>query len=54
VTSWRAMPEIVANNQRSGLVAEWQQDRGVLLVGGDHNMVRVWDAPREITMNVSE
>ncbi|CAB4396641.1 unnamed protein product [Rhizophagus irregularis] len=52
VTSWRAMPEIMANNQRSGLVAEWQQDRGVLLVGGDHNMVRVWDAPREITINL--
>ncbi|CAG8631166.1 6799_t:CDS:2 [Cetraspora pellucida] len=52
VTSWRAMPEILPNSQRSGLIAEWQQSRGTLLVGGDVRVIRVWDALREITVSV--
>ncbi|CAG8587642.1 23373_t:CDS:2 [Gigaspora margarita] len=52
VTSWRAMPEILPNSQRSGLIAEWQQSRGTLLVGGDVRVIRVWDAPREITVSI--
>ncbi|CAG8722357.1 1117_t:CDS:2, partial [Racocetra fulgida] len=52
LTSWRAMPEILPNSQRSGLIAEWQQSRGTLLVGGDVRVIRVWDALREITVSV--
>ncbi|CAG8560795.1 12303_t:CDS:2, partial [Cetraspora pellucida] len=52
VTSWRAMPEILPNSQRSGLIAEWQQSRGTLLVGGDVRVIRIWDALREITVSV--
>ncbi|CAJ0651140.1 10531_t:CDS:2, partial [Entrophospora sp. SA101] len=51
VTSWRAMPEILPNSTRSGLIAEWQQSRGILLVGGDDRVIRVWDALREITVS---
>lgn len=53
VTSWRALPEILPNNPRCGLVAEWQQSRGTLLVGGDVRSIRIWDATREITLGVS-
>lgn len=46
------MPEILPNNTRSGLIVEWQQSRGILLVGGDDRVIRVWDALREITVSV--
>ncbi|CAG8437461.1 2822_t:CDS:2 [Diversispora eburnea] len=53
MTSWRALPEILPNNPRCGLVAEWQQSRGTLLVGGDVRSIRIWDATREFTMRCS-
>ncbi|KAG9295921.1 hypothetical protein G9A89_006660 [Geosiphon pyriformis] len=51
ITSWRALPDILPNSPRVGLVAEWQQQRGTLLVGGDVKSIRVWDAPREIKLS---
>lgn len=48
VCSWRALTDLLPANKSSGLVAEWQQSRGALLVGGDVRVIRVWDAAREI------
>lgn len=48
VCAWRALTDLLPVNKSSGLVAEWQQSRGSLLVGGDVRVIRVWDAAREI------
>ncbi|BGP47408.1 Target of rapamycin complex 1 subunit kog1 [Rhodotorula kratochvilovae] len=34
----------------AGLVVEWQQGRGQLLMGGNVKYIRVWDATRELTI----
>ncbi|GAA6035794.1 hypothetical protein JCM8097_005706 [Rhodosporidiobolus ruineniae] len=36
-----------AHEQDAGLVVEWQQGRGQLLMGGNTKFIRVWDATRE-------
>ncbi|BFZ58664.1 Target of rapamycin complex 1 subunit kog1 [Savitreella phatthalungensis] len=51
VTSWRALSDMLPSNRSSGLVCEWQQGRGHLLVGGDVRTIRVFDAQREISMH---
>lgn len=48
VSTWRALTDLLPSNRSSGLVAEWQQGRGSLLVGGDVKVIRVWDALREV------
>jgi len=52
VSSWRALTDLLPSNRSSGLIAEWQQGRGTLLVGGDMKVIRVWDAAREICTHV--
>ncbi|EPS36808.1 hypothetical protein H072_9652 [Dactylellina haptotyla CBS 200.50] len=50
VSAWRALTDLLPSNRSSGLVADWQQGRGSLLVGGDMKVIRVWDAPREVCL----
>ncbi|KAI5801373.1 raptor N-terminal caspase like domain-containing protein [Peziza echinospora] len=50
VSAWRALTDLLPSNRSSGLVAEWQQGRGSMLVGGDVRVIRVWDAPREMCL----
>ena len=50
VSAWRALTDLLPSNRSSGLIAEWQQGRGTLLVGGDMKVIRVWDAPREMCL----
>jgi regulator-associated protein of mTOR len=52
VSSWRALTDLLPSQRSSGLIADWQQGRGTMLVGGDVKVIRVWDAPREMCMNV--
>ena len=52
VSSWRALTDLLPSQRSSGLVADWQQGRGTMLVGGDVKVIRVWDAPREMCMSV--
>ena len=52
VSSWRALTDLLPSQRSSGLVADWQQGRGTMLVGGDVKIIRVWDAPREMCMSV--
>ncbi|GAA5866660.1 hypothetical protein JCM8547_002714 [Rhodosporidiobolus lusitaniae] len=40
-------PAASPNPQDAGLVVEWQQGRGQLLLGGNVKFIRVWDATRE-------
>lgn len=48
VASWRALTDLLLTSKSSGVVSEWQQSRGSLLVSGDVKIIRVWDAPREL------
>lgn len=49
--SWRVLTDLLGGTQRNGgLVVDWQQSRGALIVGGDVKVVRVWDAPREMCL----
>ncbi|KAK7206088.1 raptor N-terminal caspase like domain-containing protein [Myxozyma melibiosi] len=48
--AWRALTDMLPSNRSSGLVADWQQGRGTMLVGGDVKVIRLWDAPRELCM----
>lgn len=50
VTSWRALSDLLPSNRSSGLVADWQQGAGHLLVGGDVKVIRVFDAEREVSI----
>ncbi|KAG0690227.1 hypothetical protein C6P40_003537 [Pichia californica] len=47
LTAWRALTDIILTPRSVGLVSEWQQSRGTLLVTGDVKVIKVWDAPRE-------
>lgn len=51
VSSWRALTDLLPSKRSSGLVADWQQGRGTMLVGGDVKVIRVWDAPREMCLS---
>ncbi|KAI5779073.1 putative TORC1 growth control complex subunit Kog1 [Geopyxis carbonaria] len=51
VSSWRALTDLLPSRRSSGLIADWQQGRGTMLVGGDVKVIRVWDAPREMCMS---
>lgn len=48
VSSWRALTDLLLTSRSTGLISEWQQSRGSLLVTGDVKIIRLWDAPREM------
>ena len=52
VSAFRALTDIVPSNKNSGLVLDWQQGQGKLLVAGDIKVIRVWNAATEICTNV--
>lgn len=47
VSAFRGLNEIVQSRQGSGLVMDWKQSGGSLLVGGDSRVIKVWDASTE-------
>ncbi|KAF8983243.1 hypothetical protein BGZ46_010615 [Entomortierella lignicola] len=51
VTSWRALTDMLPSSRSTGTIADWQQGRGALLVGGDARIIRVWDAARELCIS---
>ncbi|KID72660.1 Target of rapamycin complex 1 subunit mip1 [Metarhizium brunneum] len=46
-TSWRALTHMVPSNVNSGMVFDWQQVTGRILVAGDVRVIRVWYAAHE-------
>lgn len=46
-TSWRALTDMVPSNVHSGMVFDWQQVTGNVLVAGDVRVIRVWSAGHE-------
>ena len=54
VTAFRALTDLVPSNKNAGLVFDWQQGRGLVLVAGDVKVIRVWNAGTEICTSVSD
>lgn len=52
VTSFRALTDLESSNRNAGLVFDWQQSRGQILVAGDVRQIRVWNAGTEISTAV--
>lgn len=52
VTTFRALTDLIPSNKNAGLVFDWQQSRGTILVAGDVKVVRVWNAGTEICTSV--
>ncbi|KAH7405755.1 WD repeat-containing protein-like protein mip1 [Phaeosphaeria sp. MPI-PUGE-AT-0046c] len=48
VTGFRALTDLVPSNKNAGLVFDWQQGRGLVLVAGDVKVIRVWNAGTEV------
>ena len=53
VSAFRALTDLVPSNKNAGLVLDWQQGQGKLLVAGDVKVIRVWNAATEICTNVN-
>ncbi|KAI0640244.1 hypothetical protein C8Q77DRAFT_121368 [Trametes polyzona] len=47
VSAFRGLNEVLQVKRGSGVVTDWKQAGGTLLVGGDSRIVRVWDAHTE-------
>lgn len=47
VSAFRGLNEVLQVKGGSGVITEWKQSGGSLLVGGDSRIVRVWDAHTE-------
>jgi regulator-associated protein of mTOR len=46
-SAWRALTHMVPSNYSSGMVFEWQQVNGQVLVAGDERVIRIWNAGAE-------
>ncbi|KAH9934060.1 raptor N-terminal caspase like domain-containing protein [Epithele typhae] len=47
VSAFRGLNEVIQVRRGSGIVTDWKQSNGTLMVGGDSRIVRVWDAHTE-------
>lgn len=52
VSAFRALTDLVPSNKNAGLVFDWQQGQGKIIVAGDVRVIRVWNAATEICTNV--
>ena len=53
VSAFRALTDLVLSTKNAGVVLDWQQGRGKLLVAGDVKVIRVWNADTEVCTNVN-
>jgi regulator-associated protein of mTOR len=47
-SAWRALTRLVPSTHLAGMVFDWQQVSGKLLVAGDEKVIRVWAAAPEL------
>lgn len=47
-SAWRALTHLIPSNVPAGMVFDWQQVSGKLLVAGDVKVIRVWAAAPEL------
>ncbi|MCJ1474557.1 hypothetical protein MMC13_003216 [Lambiella insularis] len=51
VSAYRGLNDLVPSNKNVGMVFDWQQGQGKLLVAGDVKVIRIWNAATEICTN---
>ncbi|KAI9513093.1 hypothetical protein F5148DRAFT_1273335 [Russula earlei] len=47
VSAFRGLSEIISMRRGTGVIVDWKQAGGFLLIGGDSRIIRVWDAHTE-------
>ncbi|KNZ76317.1 WD repeat-containing protein mip1 [Termitomyces sp. J132] len=47
VSAFRGLNEVIQLRQGAGVITDWRQSSGHLLVGGDSRIIRCWDAQTE-------
>ncbi len=47
VSAFRGLSELLPVKRGSGVITDWKQYGGTLMVGGDSRIIRVWDAHTE-------
>ncbi|KAG5654155.1 hypothetical protein H0H81_006867 [Sphagnurus paluster] len=47
VSAFRGLNEVIQLRQGSGVITDWKQTSGTLLVGGDSRVIKIWDAQTE-------
>jgi regulatory associated protein of mTOR len=52
VSAFRGLSEIISMRRGAGVIVDWKQAGGFLLVGGDSRIIRVWDAHTEAQLLV--
>ncbi|KHJ35166.1 putative wd repeat-containing protein mip1 [Erysiphe necator] len=49
-SAWRALTNLVPSNANVGMVLDWQQVNGRILVAGDVKVIKVWSAASELCL----
>jgi regulator-associated protein of mTOR len=47
VSAFRGLNEVVQLRHGTGMIMDWKQSAGILLLGGDSRVIKVWDAQTE-------
>lgn len=47
VSAFRGLNEVIQMKRGTGVITDWKQNGGTLMVGGDSRIIRVWDAHLE-------
>lgn len=53
VTAFTALKNLIPSTKNAGIVLDWQQGQGKLLVAGDVKTIKVWNAATETYITVS-
>ena len=53
ISAFRGVSEVIPSTKNAGLVVDWQQGQGKLLVAGDMKVVKIWNAATEVCVSVS-
>ncbi|KAK4192466.1 WD repeat-containing protein mip1 [Podospora australis] len=48
ISSWRGLTHIIPSTVNAGMVFDWQQVNGQVLVAGDERVIRIWNAGNEV------
>jgi WD40 repeat protein len=51
-SAFKALPDIAGGSAASGMVLSWQQSSGLLSVGGNSGVIRLWDVSQEKCVTV--
>ena len=52
VAAFRGLTELIPSTKNAGMVLDWQQGQGKILVSGDVKVIRIWNAATEICTSV--